>query len=285
MSVEPGAGAEALPVMGFIGWGEESEAMYAHFFSRPALRGHQPWIFSGAGSGPPPSDCRKAATVESLFSEANLLFLGEDAGALRPHLHTMRLAIADRHVVVALGNQWRLAELLAVFHERKVARCRLLSRREHPWQALAYFLAPFFDAEEKAAFGRWFREVDWSLELREEAHFDVLRALTGFAPAAMHAVLESLADGVLMMGIPRFEALRLLAALVQNAMGQVLSGAVPLHQLREEALGDEVAAAGLMTLEMAGIRGDMMRAVHQAVQQARRKHPGDRLEKDDLENV
>ena len=45
----------------------------------------------------------------------------------------------------------------------------------------------------------------------DEKHFDACTALSGFGPAFACVVLEAMADGGVMMGLPRAEALELAA--------------------------------------------------------------------------
>ena len=62
----------------------------------------------------------------------------------------------------------------------------------------------------------------------EEKHFDACTALSGSGPAFACLVLEAMADGGVMMGLPRAEALELAAQTMQGAARMVLqSGSHP----------------------------------------------------------
>ncbi|MCZ6728915.1 MAG: pyrroline-5-carboxylate reductase, partial [SAR324 cluster bacterium] len=78
-------------------------------------------------------------------------------------------------------------------------------------------------------------------------------------------ILDAMADGALMMGLPRAEAQRFMASVLLNAAQTMLESGKHPALLREEALQFNLAASGLMELESAGLRGLMMRTVERAV--------------------
>jgi pyrroline-5-carboxylate reductase len=103
----------------------------------------------------------------------------------------------------------------------------------------------------------------------EEQHMDVVTGLSGSGPAFALVVLEALADGGVMMGLPRAEAIELAAQTMQGAARLVLaSGAHPA------ALKDEVTTpagctiAGLLTMEDGRIRSTLARAIQEATRVA-----------------
>ncbi len=103
----------------------------------------------------------------------------------------------------------------------------------------------------------------------EERHFDVVTGLSGSGPAFAFVILEALADGGVMMGLPRAAAVELAAQTVQGAARLVLdSGRHPA------ALKDEVTTpagctiAGLLTMEDGRIRSTLARAIQEATRVA-----------------
>ena len=113
-----------------------------------------------------------------------------------------------------------------------------------------------------------FSAVGRCLEL-EDKHMDVVTGLSGSGPAFAFVMLEALADGGVMMGLPRAAAVELAAQTVQGAARPVLdSGHHPA------ALKDEVTTpagctiAGLLTLEDGGIRSTLARAIQEATKVA-----------------
>jgi pyrroline-5-carboxylate reductase len=262
-----GQSAGEAPACGFIGWGPESAALLEALRRRfPDIESRAAALASGTVRAPLP---RVMPSLEGLFQASELVFAEGGLKALQPHLPMIRLAISDRHVLVLLGGGWSLDALLGQLRERKLARCMLLPTSPGTLGTLAFYASPYFAPEELAAFRGLFDHLELCVELREERHFEVLQGLIDFAPAAFYTVMEAMADGVVMMGFSRAAAVQVLASLLHGAAQRVLSGEASAAQLREQALEVDVAAAGLIELESAGIRGALMRAVQQAVRHPR----------------
>jgi pyrroline-5-carboxylate reductase len=284
----PAVPPAATPACGFIGWGPESAAMLEALRRRfpdvearatalaPAAGGSAGRAASGAATGtaraaavPRAPLARSVPTLEGLFQAAELVFAEGGQKALEAHLAMIRLAISDRHVLVLLGGGWALEPLLEQLKERKLARCMLLPTRPGTLGTLAFYASPYFSPQELADFRALFAHLELVVELREERHFDVLQGLADFAPAAFYTVIEAMADGVVMMGFSRAAALQILASLLLGAAERVLEGQASAAVLRERALEVDVAAAGLIELESAGIRGALMRAIQRTVRKPR----------------
>ncbi|MFT7520272.1 MAG: pyrroline-5-carboxylate reductase [Kiritimatiellia bacterium] len=105
----------------------------------------------------------------------------------------------------------------------------------------------------------------------DERYLDAVTALGGSGPAFACVVLESMADGGVMMGLPRDVAVEIAAQTMQGAARMVLStGEHPA------ALKDSVTTpagctiAGLLMMEDGRIRSTMARAIQEATQVASR---------------
>ena len=254
----------AAPSAGFIGWGPESQAMLDVLRARFPDIGTQAALLAGSATDHPLE--RPAPTMESLFSTCNLIFAEGGMAFLEPHLATIRLAISDRHVLALLGGGWSMDDLLEVLKERNLVRCMLLPAQPEGTSHLAFLVSPHFSSGELAGFRDLFSHLKMRVELKAEAQFEVIRGLADFAPVALYTIIDAMADGVVMMGFPRAAALEYLASLLHAAALRMLEADTTPALLREQALTVDVAAAGLIELESAGIRGTMMRAIHRAVE-------------------
>lgn len=103
----------------------------------------------------------------------------------------------------------------------------------------------------------------------DEKYLDAVTALGGSGPAFACVLLEAMADGGVMMGLPRDVAVEIAAQSMQGAARLVLeTGAHPA------ALKDAVTTpagctiAGLLTMEDGRIRSTMARAIQEATQVA-----------------
>ncbi|KAF8311646.1 pyrroline-5-carboxylate reductase [Clavulina sp. PMI_390] len=103
----------------------------------------------------------------------------------------------------------------------------------------------------------------------EEKHFDACTALCGSGPAFVCVVLEALADGGVMMGMPRAEALELAAQMMQGTARMVLqTGTHPAAIKDSVTTPGGCTIAGLLSLEDNRVRSTIARAVQVATVKA-----------------
>lgn len=109
-----------------------------------------------------------------------------------------------------------------------------------------------------------FRSVGRVVTL-DDKHMDAVTSLNGSGPAFVYVVLEALADGGVMMGLPRDVALEIAAQVTLGAARMVLeTGSHPA------ALKDQVTTpagstiAGLLMMEDGRIRSVLARAIQEA---------------------
>ncbi|MCA9687971.1 MAG: pyrroline-5-carboxylate reductase [Nannocystaceae bacterium] len=115
---------------------------------------------------------------------------------------------------------------------------------------------------------RVFTAVGDCVEL-EDRHMDAVTSLCGSGPAFSYVVLEAMADGGVMMGLPRAVALRIAARVCEGAARMVLD-----TKHHPAALKDQVTTpagctiAGLLTMEDGRIRSVIARAIQEAARVA-----------------
>src|SRR5439155_22569829 len=91
---------------------------------------------------------------------------------------------------------------------------------------------------------------------------DAVNGLSGSGPAYVYLVIEALADGGVLMGLPRALALELAAQTVAGAAEMVLQTNLHPAQLRDMvASPGGTTIAGIEALEKAGLRAALMSAV------------------------
>ncbi|MEM9459940.1 MAG: pyrroline-5-carboxylate reductase [Myxococcota bacterium] len=113
-----------------------------------------------------------------------------------------------------------------------------------------------------------FESVGRCVEL-DDKHMDAVTSLNGSGPAFAYVMLESLADGGVMMGLPRGVALEIAAQVLQGSARMVLDTG-----FHPAALKDQVTTpagctiAGLLTMEDGRIRSVLARTIQEATRVA-----------------
>ncbi|KAF8844519.1 putative delta 1-pyrroline-5-carboxylate reductase [Paxillus ammoniavirescens] len=103
----------------------------------------------------------------------------------------------------------------------------------------------------------------------EEKHFDACTALSGSGPAFACIFLEAMADGGVMMGLPRAEALELAAQTLQGAARMTLqAGAHPAQIKDSVTTPGGCTIAGLLAMEDGKVRSTIARAIQVATERA-----------------
>ncbi|KAJ1602247.1 hypothetical protein NDA14_003350 [Ustilago hordei] len=103
----------------------------------------------------------------------------------------------------------------------------------------------------------------------DEKHFDACTALAGSGPAFACVFLEAMADGGVMMGLPRTEALELAAQTMQGAARMVMqSGMHPAAIKDSVTTPGGCTIAGLLNLEDGKVRSTVARTIQAAAEHA-----------------
>jgi len=113
-----------------------------------------------------------------------------------------------------------------------------------------------------------FESVGAVIELADE-HMDAVTSLNGSGPAFVYVLLESMADGGVMMGLPRDVAIEMAARVFEGAAAMVVE-----KDVHPAALKDQVTTpagctiAGLLNMEDGRIRSVLARTVQEAARVA-----------------
>lgn len=113
-----------------------------------------------------------------------------------------------------------------------------------------------------------FESVGRCIEL-EDKHMDAVTSLNGSGPAFAYVMLEALADGGVMMGLPRDVALTMAAQVLQGSARMVLQTGFHPAALKDQVTTPAGSTiAGLLTMEDGRIRSVLARAIQEATKVA-----------------
>lgn len=100
-------------------------------------------------------------------------------------------------------------------------------------------------------------------------HLDAVTALSGSGPAFACIILEALADGGVMMGLPRDVAVQLAAQSLQGAARMVLQTGMHPAQIKDTVTTPAgCTIAGILTMEDGKIRSVLARTIEEATKVA-----------------
>jgi pyrroline-5-carboxylate reductase len=134
--------------------------------------------------------------------------------------------------------------------------------------AAAYAAAEGATTDDLAVTERIFGAVGVVVRVKEEL-LDAVTGLSGSGPAFVYTVVEALADGGVLMGLPRDIALRLASQTVLGAAAMILETGLHPAQLRDQVTSPGgTTIAGLEALEDAGLRAALMAAVRAATERS-----------------
>jgi pyrroline-5-carboxylate reductase len=103
----------------------------------------------------------------------------------------------------------------------------------------------------------------------EEKHMDTVTGLSASGPAFIYTVLEAMAEGAVMRGLPRTVALELAARATQGAAEMVLASGRHPASLRDDVTTPAgCTVAGLLVLEDGRLRSVVARGVEMAAKVA-----------------
>ncbi len=134
--------------------------------------------------------------------------------------------------------------------------------------AAAYCRGSRADAGDAATAGHLLGAVGLAIEVPERM-MDAVTGLSGSGPAYVYLIIDALADGGVLAGLPRADAIRLAAQTVAGAAAMVMeTGLLPAVLKDMVTSPGGTTIAGLEALESHGVRSAMIDAVTAATRRA-----------------
>ena len=134
--------------------------------------------------------------------------------------------------------------------------------------ASAFALGTQATEEDATVAQKIFGGVGVALRVKESL-LDAVTGLSGSGPAYVYTIIEALADGGVLMGLPRELALQLAAKTVAGAAEMVLQSGTHPAALRDQVTSPGgTTIAGLEALEAGGLRSALISAVRAATERS-----------------
>lgn len=211
-----------------------------------------------------------AGTLAELTDACDVILLctkpQQAAAALRD---AAQAAAGKPRLVVSIAAGITLASLEAACPENfRVIRAMPNTPALVGKGAAAYCLGSRALPDDAATARKLLESVGLALEV-PETYLDFVTGLSGSGPAYVYIIIEALADGGVLAGLPRAVSLQLAAQTVLGAAAMVMeTGEHPAVLKDKVASPGGTTIAGLAELERLGLRSALISAVHAASRRA-----------------
>merc|ERR1711915_638808 len=207
----------------------------------------------------------------AVIEEAEVVFI-----AVKPHLYKSMLGVLDPAKLIYTNKLWvsimagvTLEDLVRNLGQitesvgrvvRSIPNTPLMVRKG----SVAVTFSEGCTEEDKKLVDKLFSSAGRCVEVPERLQ-NPFAAMCGSGPAFIYQVIEALADGGVMMGLPRDLATEQAAAMVEGAAGMVLRGDKHPARLKDEVCSPGGSTIrGVQKLEEGGVRAAFMNAVQAA---------------------
>ena len=172
-------------------------------------------------------------------------------------------------VLVSIVAGLSLAELEAVFPARPIVRVMPNTPLAVGEGMSVYALNGWAERADVSFVSELLSSSGRAVEVKEE-WMDAVTGLSGSGPAYGFLMIEALADGGVMMGLPRETATMLAAQTLLGAARMVLATGEAPAVLKERVMSPAgTTIAGVRLLEAQGVRGALMDAVSAATERSK----------------
>ena len=265
--------------IGFIGAGNMSEALIRgviesglvgpeEIIAGEILPERRDYITDSIGVETTEDNIKVAKSTDLLVLGVKPQYLPQVLGGLRPHL-------TEEHLVISIAAGIRI-DFIESCLKPGVRVIRVMPNQPLMVGATAagYALGSHASKDDAQTVQEIFDQNGVAFLLPEHL-LDAVTGLSGSGPAFVYMIIEAMADGGVLAGLPRDVAIKLAAQTALGAAKSVLdTGKHPgvLKDMVASPAGTTIE--GLQVMENAGVRGAMMEAVNSAA--IRSKELGDK---------
>lgn len=215
---------------------------------------------------------KKASSNAEVASQADIIVLATKPQKLEGACTDLKPSLTPNHLLISIAAGVSTDSLVEWTGAARIIRVMPNTPCLVSSGAAAFAASSGATAEDRQFVQQWFSTVGIAAEVPEKL-LDAVTGLSGSGPAYGFTVIEALADGGVLAGLPRDLALKFAAQTMLGAAKMVLETGEHPAQLRDRvASPGGTTIAGLKALEEGGIRDALMSAVAAAT--ARSKELG-----------
>ncbi len=203
--------------------------------------------------------------ITDVARSSNTLILAIKPAGIGPALDGIRPFITKHHIVISIAAGVKLSFLESHLpQETRVVRVMPNQPCMVGAAASAFSLGKAADPEDERSVQEIFSSVGMAFCVDEKL-LDAVTGLSGSGPAYVYLVIESMAEGGVLAGLPRDLSIKLAAQTVLGAAKTVLETNGHPAQLKDTVTSPAgTTIEGLKVLEVGGVRGSFIKAVEAA---------------------
>lgn len=260
--------------IGFVGAGQMARALAKGLAQLPTLAAPNPIAFDPsetafAGFQETAPSAVRAKTNAEVAAQSEVIVLATKPQHLEAACKELAPALKPQHLLISIAAGISIDSLTRWTNAARLIRVMPNTPCLVSAGAAAFAASEGALPEDKKFAETWFSTIGIAAEVPEKL-LDAITGLSGSGPAYGFTMIEALADGGVLAGLPRDLALKFAAQTMLGAAKMVLETNEHPAQLRDRvASPGGTTIAGLKALEERGLRDALMSAVAAATARSR----------------
>jgi pyrroline-5-carboxylate reductase len=211
----------------------------------------------------------RAKNNRDVAQQASIIVLATKPQQLQAACEDLKAALKPEHLIISIAAGVTLDSLTKWTGAARIIRVMPNTPCLVSAGAAVFSASAGATQEDRQFVMDWFSTVGFAAEAPEKL-LDAVTGLSGSGPGYAFTIIEAMADGGVLSGLPRELSLKLAAQTFLGAAKMVLETGEHPAQLRDRvASPGGTTIAGLKQLEAGGVRDALMSAVKAATERAK----------------
>ena len=207
----------------------------------------------------------------AIAEECDIIFLAVKPNVYMDVIDEIKESINSTKVLIAMAPGITMEDILEETENTNSKIIRTMPNLPLMVQegCVAYSFNENIEDEEKVYFKELFEKIGMAVEIKEEL-FDAVIGASGSSPAFMFMFIEALADAVVLEGLPRAAAYKLIGQTLVGAGKMFLESGKHPGELKDNVCSPGgTTIEGVKTLEENGFRGAIIKAVTDTIKKSK----------------
>ncbi|MDU1911666.1 pyrroline-5-carboxylate reductase [Fusobacterium sp.] len=206
-----------------------------------------------------------------LIHNSDIIFLAVKPNVYFDVIDEIKDSINSSKILVAMAPGITMDDILEETENRNSKIVRTMPNLPLMVQegCIAYSFNENIEDEEKVFFKELFEKIGMAIEIKEEL-FDAVIGASGSSPAFMFMFIEALADAVVLEGLPRTAAYKLIGQTLIGCGKLFLESGKPPGELKDNVCSPGgTTIVGVKSLEENGFRGAIIKAAIETINKSK----------------